>query len=89
MRAREIDRAWNKLGMKIIETHHRRALFYHDGRLILKTYRSHGKGELKGRQPEKIRGQMRLDREQFQDLVDCPLGRAEFIEILRTQSNLP
>ena len=88
VRASEIDRAWNKLGMAIIETHHRRALFYHGGKLILKTYRDKGKGELRGRLPDKIRGQLRLDREQFQDLIDCPLGLAEYTEILRNKGAL-
>jgi len=82
-RTSEIDRAWNKLGMEIVETHHRRALFYQGDRLILKTYRSQGKGEMKGRDPDKIRSQMRLDPDQFQQLIDCPLGLSEYIEILR------
>jgi len=62
-----------------------RALFFYEGKLITWTKRSHGAGKLDGEIPEFIRKQMRLTRRQFQDLIGCPLGLPEYIQILRTQ----
>lgn len=79
----EIDRAWQKLEMVIKDTGDRHALFYVEGRLILRTKRSFGTGKLDGQIPQFIRQQMKLSAPQFQDLLDCPLDRPKYIEVLR------
>lgn len=81
--SRDIDRAWHKLGMEVRETNDRHALFYVDGKLVIRTKRSLGSGKISGNIPHFIRQQMKLTQSQFQDLIDCPLGRAEYIAILR------
>jgi hypothetical protein len=64
------------------------ALFYHDGKLILRTKRSHGSGKLTGRIPDYIRQQMKLNQEQFSDLLACPLKREGYVQILRAKGHI-
>jgi hypothetical protein len=84
----EIDRAWAKLGMSIKENGDVQALFFHGGRLILRTRRSKGRGRIDGQVPYFIRQQMRLTDDQFRELIACPLRREEYIEILRDKGLL-
>ncbi len=86
--AGEIDRAWAKLGMEINDTGDRHALFKVDGKLILRTKRSFGAGKIEGNIPHYIRQQMKLNDKQFQDLIDCPLDRAGYIQILRAKGHI-
>lgn len=83
---KEIDRAWEKLGMTIKKTKDWHALFYVDGRLILRTKRSFGSGKIEGNIPSFIRQQMKLNNEQFADLIACPLDRPRYIGILREKN---
>ena len=75
--------------MEIRDGKHRRAFFYYDGRLIVKTLRSHGRGPIDGDIPHRIRSQMRLTHAQFQELLACPLGHAEYLAILANRGLLP
>lgn len=83
IKASDVDRAWKKLEMRIKENRDRHALFYVDGKLVLRTKRSMGSGKLDGKIPGFIRQQMKLDERQFADLINCPLTRDGYIEILR------
>jgi len=87
--ARELDRAWDKLGMEIRESKHRNALLRVDGKLVLRTARSHGTRMLDGKIPNEIRKQMRLNKQQFEDLIACPLGRDGYLKILEQQGLIP
>ena len=79
----EIDRAWEKLGMEIKDSRDRHARFYEGGKLILWTKRSMGSGKLDGKIPHMIRQQMKLNEEQFARLIQCPLKRPEYVQILK------
>ncbi len=63
----------------------RLARFYYQGTLILTTKRSHGSGKIEGNIPYLIRQQMKLTQPQFDDLIACPLGFPEYVEILKTK----
>ncbi len=65
-----------------------RALFFHEGRLIVHTRRSKGRGQIPGKIPQFIRQQMKLTEAQFGELIACPLGQTEYIKILREKSLL-
>lgn len=80
--AKDIDRAWNKLGMVIKEGRDRWASFYYKDKLILKTRRSWGSGKIDGDIPNFIRQQMKLNEDQFRDLINCPLGLDGYVTIL-------
>jgi hypothetical protein len=59
-----------------------------NGRRVVATRRSRGSGKLPGMIPHLIRQQMKLNEEQFQDLVDCPLSREDYLQILRDKGLL-
>ena len=80
---KEVDAAWDKLGMTITETNDRHAKFYYKGKLILATKRSFGSGKIEGRVPHLIRQQLKLTEAEFADLIACPLDLDGYIEILR------
>lgn len=86
--AGEVDRAWDKLGMEIKQTNDRHAIFRYEGRFILRTKRSFGSGKLTGKIPQLIRQQLRLNEQQFGELISCPLDRNGYIEILREKGLL-
>ncbi len=85
----EIDSAWNKVGMEIVKRKHITAKFKVEGKVILTTGRSHGTRMLDGTIPHKIRGQMKLNQQQFNDLIQCPLDRSRYINILTELELIP
>lgn len=86
--ARDIDRIYGKLEMEIRETHHRWAFFVHEGEVITKTRRSLGRGKLKGIVPDLIRQQLKLNDEQFNELLKSKFKREGYIDILRDKGIL-
>lgn len=85
----EIDRSWKKVGMEIVKGKHITAKFKVEGKVILTTGRSHGSRMLDGTIPHKIRGQMKLNHQQFNDLIQCPLDRGKYIHILNELGLIP
>ena len=83
LHADEVDRAWKKLGMVIKDTKDRHARFYFEGKLILATKRCLGSGELGGNIPHLIRQQLKLNSSEFKDLIGFPVGREEYVDILK------
>lgn len=55
------------------------------GRRVIATRRSRGSGKVGGKIPHLIRQQMKLDEHQFRDLVNCPLTREGYLEILKNK----
>jgi len=81
----DVERAWEKLGMVVVNSKDRLAKFYYRETLILTTKRSHGSGPIEGKIPYLIQQQMKLSRNQFNDLIACPLGLPEYVQILKTK----
>ena len=81
MKKREFDRLANKLELKLRDTHHLLAWFEYDGKVITRTRRSQGSGDLATR--HSIRQQLKLSDDQFRGIIGCKLNRADYIEILR------
>jgi hypothetical protein len=71
--------------MVVEDKRDRYAKLYEGGKLVLVTRRSMGSGKLDGKIQHYIRQQMKLDEDQFARLIDCPMQRPEYIEILRTK----
>ncbi len=88
LHTRDVDRIFTKLKMEIEYTHHKVGLFRHDGKVILRTQRSHGKGEIKGNIPFEIRKQLKLTSKEFSDLLNCEFKREGYIDILREKGIL-
>jgi len=89
LHSREIDAAWKKIGMEVRDGRDIHARLYVDDVLILTTRRSKGSGPIGGNIPHLIRQQMRLNQDQFHDLIGCPLDREEYIAILRSKGLVP
>ncbi len=89
MTVAELLRALRKLGMEIREGQDTLAFFRWRDKLILWTRVPHKSGELKGQLPHFVRQQLKLNESQFRDLIACPLGREEFLGILKQKGLLP
>lgn len=90
----DVEQAWKKLRMVVVNAKDRLAKFYYQGTLILMTKRSHGSGPIEGKIPYLIRQQMKLSQAQFDELIACPLGLPEYVRILKqkgwiTESSKP
>jgi len=83
--ARDVDKVFDKLGMKTKNGKHRYALFYHEGKLILRTRRSLGKRKIDNKVRHLIRQQLKLSDTEFFQVVDCTLERPDYIKILKNK----
>lgn len=88
MKVQEVLRAFNKLEMEIREGRDTLAFFRCEGQIILWTKVPHKRGELKGKLPDLVRQQLRLNEAQFRELIACPLDRAGYIQALREKGFL-
>jgi hypothetical protein len=89
MKVRQALQAFDKLGLEIREGRDTLAFFRWEGQIILWTKVPHKRGELKGKLPYLVRQQLHLNEPQFRELIACPMGRAEYIEVIRSKGLLP
>ena len=61
---------------------------YYEGRAILRTRISHGRGDIPSIIVAKLRGQLRVTEEQLRNLVDCTMTYENYIELLRDKGLL-
>jgi predicted deacetylase len=84
LKTRAVDRALvNKLGFEKTETHHHVYRLWLEGRLVARTYISHGGRELSRYYVSQMAKQLRLRTAEFVDAVNCPLTRSDYYRILR------
>jgi hypothetical protein len=81
---KSFDSVVRKLKMETRAGKHRFVWFVHEGKAILFTLRSHGRGDL-GRVEHTIRQQLKVSSSQMRDLVNCPMSREAYIQHLRTK----
>jgi hypothetical protein len=74
--------------MEIREGRDTLAFFRWEGRVILWSKVPHKRGELKGKLPDLIRQQLKLNDAQFRELIACPLKRSEYLQVLREKGLL-
>jgi hypothetical protein len=72
-----------KLRFEVKDTHHKIAWFTYQGEKILKTRRSHGRGDIPTIILNRIRQQMELTSRQFDNALSCPLTYDNYVDILR------
>jgi hypothetical protein len=87
--ADRLDRAWRKVGMVVEAKRDMHAYLVHSGKRIIATRRSLGRGKVSDRIGQYIRQQMRLNEDQFGLFLSCPLGRDDYLDILRRKGLLP
>jgi len=92
LKTRDVDRALvNKLGFdKLVlspvegtETHHHVYRLWLGGKLVARTYISHGGRELSRYHVSQMAKQMWLRTAEFVDAVKCPLTREDYYRLLR------
>lgn len=81
IKAKEFDRLVAKFGFKIRDSGDLLAWFEFEGKIITRTRRSKGSGDLP--MQHSIRQQLKLNEEQLRQAVSCHLSRDDYIEILR------
>ena len=84
VKTRSADRALvDKLGFAKTETHHHVYRLWLEGKLVARTYISHGGRELSRYHVGQMARQMHLRTSEFVDAVNCPLTRKDYYQILR------
>jgi hypothetical protein len=82
MKVHEFERIVNKLNLRVRNSGDRLAWFEYEGRIILRTKRSHGSGDLPG---HLIRQQLKLNESQFTDLIGCSFGIDDYVSVLKAK----
>ena len=86
IKAQEFDRLLSKLGFRTRSSRDLLAWFEYEGRVIVRTRRSKGSGDLP--MQHSIRQELKLNDEQFRQAKDCTLTREKYVEILRSKGLL-
>jgi len=85
LNSREFDTIVNKLKMEARDGDHRFVLLRHEGKVVVRTKRSHGNKSQPG---HLIRQQLKLNEDQFAGLIRCSISRDAYIEILKEKGLL-
>jgi hypothetical protein len=86
IKAHDFDHIVAKLGLKIRDSGDLLAWFEHEGKVITRTRRSKGSGDLP--MQHSIRQQLKLNEQQFREAIGCSLTRERYLEILRAKGLL-
>lgn len=87
IKAKEFDRLVAKFGFRTRDSGDLLAWFEHEGRIVTRTRRSKGSGDLP--MQHSIRQQLKLNEEQLRQAMGCHLIRDDYIEILRAKGLIP
>jgi hypothetical protein len=87
IKARDFEHIVQKFQLRIRNAGDRLAWFEYEGKVITRTRRSHGSGDLPF--SDKIRVQLGLNEEEFREAIQCHLSRDDYIEILRRKGKIP
>ncbi len=79
-KAREIDIIIKKLGMETRNSRDLHAWLVHNGMVVVRTRRSHGKSKYVP--ADKIRCQLKVNESQFAGLISCSVEKKDYIKIL-------
>jgi hypothetical protein len=84
LKTRHVDRALvKKLGFEKSETHRHVYRLWLGGKLVARTYISHGGRELSSYHVSQMAKQVQLRTGEFVDAVNCPLSQQDYYHILR------
>lgn len=86
MKVHEFETLVQKLGLVTRDSRDRLAWFEHQGKIITRTKRSHGRGDLPG---HLIRQQLKLNEEELSGILNCTLYRSDYLQILNKKGLLP
>jgi hypothetical protein len=83
IKAKEFDHLVEKFGFQTPNSGDRLAWFEHEGKIVTRTRRSHGSGDVP--MQHAIRQQLKLSDQQLRAAVDCSLSRDGYVGILRAK----
>jgi hypothetical protein len=84
-KVKDIESSLSKKGFQLQNSHHKLYIYCVDGtKTGIRTFVSHGKNEYSDKLLNKMRSQLKLSRQQFNDLIQCPLSKEELNEIYST-----
>jgi len=82
LKMREAETLFAKLQLNVESSHHKTATLYYEGRAILRTRVSHGRGDIPPIIVAKMRSQLKVTEEQMRRLVDCSMSYVDYIALL-------
>ena len=88
LKKRDIQNIFRKLDLETRSTNHIYGWLVVNGKKILRVHYSFGKGNIPAKVSEKIRGQLKLDRSNLKDLIECPLSKEDYLVILKDKGIL-
>lgn len=87
LNVRDFETLERKLDLRTREgSNHRLAWFEYDGKVVTRTRRSRGSGDLP--HSDAIRQQLKLNEKQLSGILNCSIERGDYIEILRDRGLL-
>ena len=86
VKAREFDRLVKKLGLTVRDSRDVLAWFEYEGKIITRTRRSKGSGDLP--MQHSIRQQLKLNEDEFRQAIGCTLTLDDYVDILRRKGLL-
>ncbi|MCP5108722.1 MAG: hypothetical protein GY950_35380 [bacterium] len=88
LKKRDIHKIFQKLDLEVRTTGHIYGWLVADGKKILRVHYSFGKGNIPAKITEKIRSQLKVDQQNFKDLIKCPLSKDSYLEIIKKKGYL-
>lgn len=89
LKKKEMERVFKKLDIDVVDNnHHVRGFISINGKKVIPVYFSHGRGEIPGNIPEKIRKLFRLEKDEFRLLIKCPMSKETYLSLLKNRINL-
>lgn len=90
MRRREALKVFRKLNMDVTEgKKHTKAKLRIEENLIIRSKLSHGRGEIQGKVPYYIYQQLKLRKDEFNEICSCTKEFNDYLELLKQQGLLP
>lgn len=83
LKVRDVIRALTKKGFREAEGDHRFYFLWHNGRrTAIRTKISHGESEIHDKNCGSMARQIKLNRSEFDEFVECPLTAELYVELL-------
>lgn len=88
-KVKDIESSLSKKGFQLQSSHHKLYIYHVNGKKTgIRTFISHGKKEYGDVLLSKMKNQLKLSKEQFEDLIECPLSKEELYEIYSENGDL-
>lgn len=86
--ANKTRQSLKKKGFVTIEGDHHNYLYYHNGKVVTRTKVSHNNQDIGDGLISKMYKQCKISKNQFFDLINCPLDEEGYVKLLADQNLL-